>query len=197
MNRRRARDRSTGHTARVSGPSGDRAGMTRQPRPRWADDIDDNDRAAPTDAAAGGREKLATIANFHHYESRRRSRNCEQIAISHQRGHRLYPSPTDAHRGRRQAAGKEITDRRDHRAGPNAWRLASLGVTPQTAPVVCPRESALSVPARRHPIAVAGGQRGLSEGRNRALRVGCGGAREWLAWICRESCTGVARIAPL
>ena len=90
MNRRRACDRSTGHTARVSGPSGDRAGMTRQPRPRWADDIDDNDRAAPTDAAAGGREKLATIANFHRYESRRRSRNCEQIAISHQRGHRLY-----------------------------------------------------------------------------------------------------------
>ena len=65
-------------------------GMTRQPRPRWADDIDDNDRAAPTDAAAGGGEKLATIANFHRYESRRRSRNCEQIAISHQRGHRLY-----------------------------------------------------------------------------------------------------------
>jgi hypothetical protein len=64
MNRRRACDRSTGHTARVSGPSGDRAGMTRQPRPRWADDIDDNDRAAPTDAAAGGGEKLGDDRQF-------------------------------------------------------------------------------------------------------------------------------------
>ena len=37
--------------------------MTRQPRPRWADDIDDDDRSAPTDAAAGGRE-IANRSQF-------------------------------------------------------------------------------------------------------------------------------------